>query len=93
MVTVDIITQYLVLIVATLLFTVLAIFETEMNPKKIILQFIAGVLWIVSGLAHFIAGDITNILTVMPTYIFMGLGLIFILSALNDAIHSVKGTP
>lgn len=89
---VDTTTQYLVVIVATFLFSVLAVLETEANPKKIILQWIAAVSWFVSGFVHFLSGDITSIFTVAPTYLFIAIGLIFTLSALYSTFQTmIKG--
>ena len=80
--TVDVTTQYLVIVTATFLFSVLAILETEGNAKKLVLQWIAAVAWFVSGYIHFLSGDITNIFTTAPTYLFIGIGIIFVLNAL-----------
>lgn len=80
--TVDTTTQYLVIVALTLLFSVLAILETEVNPRKIILQWIAAISWFVSGYIHFLSGDITSVFTVAPTYLFAAIGLVFTLSAL-----------
>ena len=74
--------QYLILIAITLLFTVLGISETEASPRKIILQMITAICWFVSAYVHLLSGDITSIITVAPTYLFGGLGLVFSLSAI-----------
>lgn len=87
---VDLTTQYIVIIYAALLFTVLAILETELNGKNVILQYFAGVLWLISGFAQFISGETTSILTYGVTYLFLGFAFIFIAAAMYNSFFIIK---
>ena len=86
----DIATQYIIIIWTTLLFSVLAIMENELNGKNVILQYFAGVLWILSGFAHFIAGEQTSALTFAVSYLFYGFATIFIVAAFYNTLMMVK---
>lgn len=87
---VDTTTQYLVIVTATFLFTVLAILETREDAKKVLLQFVTAVAWFVSGYTHFLTGDITSVFTVAPTYFFIGLGIIFSLNGVFTAFSLME---
>lgn len=82
--TVDTTTQYLVIVVTTLLFSVLAVTEVEGNFKKLVLQWIAAITWFMSGIIHLTSGDITSVLTYAPTYLFVMIGFLFTFSALYN---------
>jgi uncharacterized membrane protein len=86
----DLATQYIILMIATLLFTVLAIMETEQNPKSIILQAFSGVLWLLCGFAQIIAGDTTSILTYAVSYLWYGFAVIFIIATFYNSFSLLK---
>jgi len=87
---VDITTQYIILMYATLLFTVLALLENEQNGKNVILQYFAGGLWIISAFTQFISGETTSILTFALAYLWLGFGFIFIIAAMYNSFFIIK---
>ena len=83
-------TQYIIIIVATLLFTVLALLEEEQNGKNVILQYFAGVMWILSAFAQFVIGDVTSILGFGMSYLFLGFGFLFLIAGFYNSFNILK---
>lgn len=76
--------QYVMLMAVTLLFTVLGL---AFN-RKIILTLLAGTCWLISALAHFAVGDQTSPLTLSLSWLFLAIGLVFIVKTMVDVFRT-----
>ena len=76
--------QYMIMMAITLLFTVLSLTYT----KKTVLTLLAGLSWLISGLANFSIGDQTSPLTSGLSWLFLGIGIIFTVKTIVDVFKS-----
>lgn len=84
MTTVSVADQYMIMMAITLLFTVLGLAYT----KKTVLSLLAGISWLISALAHFAVGNQTSPLTPMLSWLFVGIGIIFIVKTIVDVFKA-----
>ena len=78
--------QYMIMMAITLLFTV---FGLAYN-KKTVLTLVAGISWLISGLANFSVGDQTSPLTIGLSWLFLGIGFIFIVKTMQQALKTMR---
>ncbi len=83
-------TEYISILYITLVFTVLALLESEGNQKSVILQYLSGGMWLASGLGQFVAGDPNLALTWGLAYLFIGFSCIFIVAAFYNSFTLIQ---
>lgn len=66
--------QFMIMMAIVMLFTVLSISYS----RNLVLGLLAGISWLVSGLANFAVGDKTSGLTGSLSWLFIGIGIIFV---------------
>jgi len=66
----------------TLLFTVLGLAFS----RKVGLTLLAGISWLISALANFAIGDQTSPLTFSLSFLFLGVGIIFIVKTVQEVL-------
>jgi len=84
MTTVNVADQYMIMMAITLLFTVLGLAFT----KKTVLGLLAGISWLASALANSAIGDQTSPLTASLSWLFLGIGIIFIVKTVLDVFRA-----
>ena len=78
--------QYVMLMAVTLLFTVLGL---AFN-RKLVLTLLAGLSWLISALANFVVGDPTSPLTIALSWLFVGIGFIFIVKTMQGVFKTMS---
>ena len=78
--------QYMILMAITLLFTILGLAFT----RKSVLSLLAGLSWLISGLANFAIGDPTSPLTISLSWLFLGIGFVFIIKTIYDVLKTMR---
>lgn len=76
--------QYMILMAITLLFSVLSLTYT----KKTVLGLLAGISWLISALSNFAIGDQTSPLTSSLSWLFLGIGMAFIVKTMVDVFKT-----
>lgn len=76
--------QYVMMMAVTLLFTVLGLAFS----RKVGLTLLAGISWLASALANFAIGDQTSPLTFSLSWLFLGIGFVFIVKTVVDVFRS-----
>jgi len=78
--------QYMVMMAITLLFTILGLAYT----RKTVLSLLAGLSWFISGLANLAIGDPTSPLTISLSWLFLGIGFIFIVKTVQGVLKTMS---
>lgn len=79
--------QYIVLFAITVIFSVFAL---TLDTYRLILKILAGFCWFILALLQFIVGDITSGFTMGIAFFFMGIGIIFLFSTIQEFFEQRK---
>jgi CHASE2 domain-containing sensor protein len=77
-------TTYLVLLIVTLAFTILAL-SKEDKQARMPIEIISVICWFVSGLIQFIGGGLNDLVSIGLTSLYIGIGIIMTLFIIKDA--------